>query len=154
METRVNLWKPEYQLDIEVIDDQHRGFFDLCMKSDMLCEAAQTRPVQLQDLVHLIYAMRAYAFKHFHAEETLLLKYGYPRIYPHIRQHDVFLGKLQEFTAKLNDLLAASPSTGQEAFLDSAKGINDYLADWWGRHILSMDLDYASFIREHKGAKA
>ncbi|MDP3525175.1 MAG: hypothetical protein Q8S27_11390, partial [Hoeflea sp.] len=76
MDASSNLWKPEYLLAIDVIDEQHKGFFEICMRSAMLCEAARTRPIQLEDIIQLIYNMRAYAFRHFFTEETLLLKYG------------------------------------------------------------------------------
>lgn len=154
MNEPVNLWKPEYMLDIDVIDEQHKGFFDICLKSAMLCESARNRPIQLHDVIHLIYDMRAYAFRHFHTEESLLLKYGYPRIYGHISQHDIFLRSLQEFTAGLHEELAKAKSAGPEGFLACARHINDYLANWWGDHILNTDQDYASFLREHKGHKA
>lgn len=153
MDATVNLWKPEYRLDIDVIDEQHQGFFDLCLKSAMLCEAARTRPVQLQDIVLLIFGLRTYAFKHFHTEETLLIKYGYPKLYGHISQHDIFLHELQGFTAELHEHLTKATSAGQEDFLACASHINTYLADWWGGHILSADQAYALFIREHKGRR-
>lgn len=153
MSEPVNLWKPEYILDIDVIDEQHKGFFDICLKSAMLCESARAKPIQLHDVIHVIFSMRAYAFKHFHTEETLLLKYGYPRIYGHVCQHDIFLRSLQEFTAELHEHQAKAPSAGQEAFLACANHINEYLTNWWGEHILNVDLDYARFIRERKGHK-
>jgi len=149
----VNLWKPEFMLDIGVIDDQHKGFFDICQNSSMLCEAARSKPVQLPDVIHLIYGMRTYAFLHFHTEENLLLKYGYPKIYGHICQHDIYLRALQEFVAELHTLLAKVDSTGQEAFLACANRINEYLVNWWSKHIMSEDQEYAAFIRERKGRK-
>lgn len=154
MDAPINLWKPEYKLDIDVIDEQHKGFFDLCLNSAMLCEAARKRPIQLSDVIHLIYNMRTYAFKHFHTEETLLLKYGYPKIYGHISQHDIFLRSLQEFTAELHVELNQSDKTGPGGFLVSAKRINDYLTNWWAEHILTADQEYAQFMREHKGRSA
>jgi len=146
-----NLWKPEYMFDIDVIDEQHKGFSEICLKSSMLCEMARTKPIQLPDVIHLIYGMRAYAFKHFHTEETLLLKYGYPKFYDHIRQHDIFLSTMQKFIAELHEHLAKTQSAGQEVFLAYAKHINDYLANWWAEHILNVDQEYMQYIREHKG---
>ncbi len=153
MNETVNLWKPEYLLDIDSIDEQHKGFFDICLKSAMLCESARNKPIKLSDVIHLIYDMRAYAFKHFHTEETLLLKYAYPRIYGHISQHDIFLRSLQEFTAALQAELVKAEKAGPEGFLACAKHINDYLTNWWGEHILTADQDYAQFLREQKGHK-
>lgn len=151
MNEKVNLWKPEYMLDIDVIDEQHKGFFDLCLKSAMLCESARNKPVELSDVIHLIYGMRAYAFRHFFTEETLLLKYAYPKIYGHMSQHDIFLRTLQEFTAELHAELAKAEKTGPKSFLACANRINSYLTNWWGEHILNTDQDYARFMREQKG---
>ncbi len=153
MDVLQNLWKPEYMLDIDDIDEQHQGFFDICMRSAMLIEAARTKPVQLHDVIHLIYSMRAYAFRHFFTEETLLLKYGYPKIYGHMSLHDIFLRTLQEFTVELHAQLDKVQSAGPEAFLASATRINDYLTNWWGEHILNVDQEYARFIHAHKGRK-
>ncbi len=153
MDMPVNLWKPEYLLDIDIIDEQHKSFFDLCLNSAMLCEAARTKPIQLHDLIHVIFNMRAYAFKHFYTEETLLLKYGYPRIYGHASLHDIFLRTLQEFTAELHEHLAKAQTAGPEAFLANATRVNDDLTNWWGEHILTADQDYARHIRERKGQK-
>lgn len=154
MDAPINLWKPEYKLDIDIIDEQHKGFFDLCLNSAMLCEAARNKPIKLADVINLIYNMRAYAFKHFHTEETLLLKYGYPKIYGHISQHDIFLRTLQEFTAELHVEMAKAEKVGPEGFLASANHINGYLTNWWGEHILNTDQDYARFMREQKGKAA
>jgi len=153
MDGPVNLWKPEYMLDIDVIDEQHKGFFDLCLKAAMLCESARKKPIELHNVIHLIYGMRAYAFKHFHTEETLLLKYGYPKIYGHMSLHDIFLRTLQEFTAELHVELAKTEKAGQDGFLACASHINDYLTNWWGEHILNTDQDYARFLREQRGHK-
>jgi hemerythrin len=153
MNESVNLWKPEFLLDINVIDEQHKGLFDICLKCALLCEEAKTRAIQLHEVIHVIFSMRTYAFKHFQTEETLLLKYRYPKIYGHVCLHDAFLRSLQAFTAELYGLAKAEHMT-QETFLPCANQISDYLTNWWGEHILNADQDYASFIREHKGQKA
>jgi hemerythrin len=146
----VNLWKPEYRLDIDTIDEQHKGLFDICLKCATLCEASRTKPIQPQDIIIVTYNMRGYAFRHFQTEELLLLKYRYPKIYEHVCLHDEFLLSLQEFTAELHGL-AGAESADQQTFLACANRINDYLANWWGEHILNVDQDYARFIHERKG---
>lgn len=143
-----NLWKPDYMLDIEVIDGQHKEFFQICLKATMLCEAGRKKPIQLSDIIHVLYSMRSYAFKHFHTEETLLLKYKYPNIYEHIALHDQFLASFQTFTADLHGRL--SDSQGQEAVLACAEHINTYVVGWWGEHILNADQDYATYMRSRK----
>ncbi|MBU1042083.1 MAG: hemerythrin family protein [Proteobacteria bacterium] len=154
MNEKVNLWKPEYMLDIDIIDEQHKGFFDLCLKSAMVCESARNKPVKLSDVIRLIYDMRGYAFRHFFTEEALLLKYAYPKIYGHMSQHDIFLRTLQEFTAELHVELAKAEKAGPEGFLACANHINGYLTTWWGEHILNTDQDYARFMRGQKGHAA
>ena len=152
MAEQVNLWKPTFVLDIKVIDEQHKGFFDLCLSAASLCEAARTKPVEPIDILNIITSMRAYAFLHFHTEEVLLLKYGFPKIYGHISLHDMFLRTLQGFTAELLGFLT-TPKTTPEDFLACAGRLNDYLASWWSEHILNADQEYALFIRDCKGRK-
>jgi len=98
---RFNLWKPEYSLDIDIIDTQHKGFFDICSESIYLHERAKMDDMQPSDIIMILYKFRCYAFQHFFTEESLMIKYHYPSIFAHSSVHDIFLEKLRGFTQEL-----------------------------------------------------
>lgn len=152
MNTPVNLWKPDYLLDIEHIDAQHKVFFDICLNITQASEARGSKTVRMHDVIQMIYTLRSYAFHHFHAEETLLLKHRYPQLYPHMNLHDIFLQKLQSFTKQLHALMGNSDSEdASKAFLELAVNISEFTANWWGEHILTPDKAYAAHILALKG---
>ena len=149
MDGPYNLWKPEYLLDIEAIDEQHKGFFDICIKAAQLCEEAANKPLNPADVIRVLYSLRCYAFKHFHTEETLLLKHNYPRIFEHLSLHDDFLHALKTFTAEMQGCLSRKDKSDAE-LLACTVHLNDYVAKWWGAHILNQDSLYVEFVRDRR----
>lgn len=154
MDSSRNLWKPEYVLNIEIIDEQHKGFFEICAKAAQLCEAAKVKPVKISEIIHILYKLRCYAFMHFHTEETLFLKYNHPRIFDHFVVHDTYLQSLQGFTAELQKFVAQGDKAASEEFLAYVEQISDYVVDWWREHILGVDREYIQYVRERRGRTA
>jgi len=153
MDSLNNLWKPDYLLNIELIDTQHRGFFDICLTANMLCETGRRSKIQLQELIHILYRMRGYAFKHFHTEEALLLDYNYPKLYTHLRLHDQFLASFQVFTEEIHGHFSENKTPDPAAVLTCAEHINEYVVNWWGDHILTADKEFSEFILAQKKRK-
>lgn len=145
------LWKQEYLLDIDLIDEQHRTFFDICARIAQLCDATRPDAVRIRDVIHAIYDLRCYAFKHFHTEETLLAKHAYPGLFKHFLAHDAYLDSIRVFTADLEEFASKGEESAGGDFLALAQRINDYALDWWEKHIMQVDQQYAAFIRKQKG---
>lgn len=145
-----NLWKPEYLLEIDVIDEQHKGFLEICVEAAHLCERAHKTPLKATGIIRTLYRMRCYAFKHFHTEESLLLKHNYPKLFEHFSYHDEFLRALQGYTSEIHDFLSKGDK-GEEGLLTVANRINDYVGNWWGEHILNHDKQYVEFIKDRRG---
>ncbi|BBD07406.1 bacteriohemerythrin [Desulfovibrio ferrophilus] len=152
MEGKQTLWKQKYLLEIDEIDEQHKGFFDLCMKQALLCDRARKgEAISVRNIIKAIFALRNYAFYHFHTEEGLIVKYRYPGVYGHLRKHDLFLQKLMEFSEELEGYIAHQDTEASESFLDLADRISAYATTWWGEHIVEVDKQYAQHIRSCKG---
>ena len=144
------LWRDEYKLGIDDIDEQHKSFFALVHS---LAESARG-VVNVGKAVRAVVAMRSYAFKHFHTEETLMAKVGYPRLYAHTRLHDAYLRDLMVFTEELAVYAKEPDMDADEAFLDLMKRIAAYSAQWWAEHIQRKDTRFAKHIRETKDRRA
>lgn len=151
MDKPVNLWKPEYLLDIEGIDAQHKVFFDICLDISQGIEADKAQAAKMHDIIKMLYTLRAYAFQHFHTEEQLLLKHHYPQIYAHLNLHDNYLRALQGFTKELHTHMSSASEDAAKPFFELALAISAFSADWWGEHILTADTAYAQHIRSRKG---
>lgn len=147
-------WKPEYRLGIGFIDEQHQQFFDFCDEIRAVCARAVGGGISVREVVRAIVKMRSYAFKHFHAEEMLMVKYDFPGLYAHCRLHDTFLRDLMGFSVELEVYAKEQDQVAREGFLDLAGRIADYTLDWWRTHIRETDTVYAGFIRRQGGVRA
>lgn len=121
-------WKPEYNLGIPIIDEQHRGIvttinsFYFGMQNNH--GANLLRPV--------IGMIKEYTRIHFEIEEDFLRKYKYPGLERH---HELHYDLIQELT-----------KVGKESLLsqDPDKFMK-FLRKWWIDHICEEDrlfLDY------------
>ncbi|WP_461209997.1 bacteriohemerythrin [Desulfocurvus sp. DL9XJH121] len=147
-----SLWKSKFSLDIDVVDEQHKRFFALCNDIREMSRGVRGG-VRGADLVRAVVAMRGYAFKHFHTEERLLAKHGFPGLYAHSRLHDAYLRDLLTFGAELAALAGELDAGSHEEFLDLARRISDYTVAWWSEHIMTKDTAYARFLRDRMAGK-
>jgi len=143
---RFNLWKPEYSLDIDIIDTQHKGFFDICSESIYLHERAKMDDMQPSDIIMILYKFRCYAFQHFFTEESLMIKYHYPSIFAHSSVHDIFLEKLRGFTQELHEISTNKVAT-KESLCLILEHINTYTLSWGSNHVLSQDKQYVQYFK-------
>jgi hemerythrin len=123
------VWKPEYNLGIPIIDEQHRGIvtsintLHYCMLNDYVKET----------LVPIIDMMNDYTHVHFQIEEGFLEKISFPHAKRHHELHE-------ELTDKLKD-------TGRNSMLDrDPYPFMDFLKKWWIDHICTEDLVFKKFI--------
>lgn len=150
-----NLWKAKYLLHIDEIDKQHQHYFSICSKLASLCEVARSgKAVSIGQLLISIFELRSYAFKHFIAEESLLVKYNYPKSFSHIEQHDLYLEKIREFTKKVKNYHKKSAELADKGLLNEAEDLSEFALDWWSRHIMEKDSHYADFIKKVGREKA
>jgi hemerythrin len=116
---------------IDVVDAQHKALF----------EAVNTLSQAIQDgvaddaLMLQLALIAQHTIFHFHTEEELMKTHQYTRRTLHGAEHLDLILKVREIQYK--------SAKGQSVTMD----ITRFLAEWFGRHIVSLDMDYASFIR-------
>ncbi|MBI9078144.1 MAG: hemerythrin family protein [Pseudodesulfovibrio sp.] len=150
-----NLWKPDYLLNLDTIDEQHKKFFELCRIIAQHAEQELTTDTSFKTTIRLLGAMRAYAFIHFKTEEELMLKYGFPEYLNHTEIHNIYLQKMMTFEQDFKQLLTRM--NNKENIEEDMKlfliTMSEYIANWWGTHILQVDTVYAEFIKKTKSKR-
>jgi hemerythrin len=117
------VWKDEFSVGVERLDQQHRIFF----RSKNVSSA-------LVDLTN-------YVSEHFLLEERLLQENGYPTLLEHSKKHTLYSERVAEFCKESLDGKSEVPDE-----------LIAFLADWWTSHILHEDMQYKAFFDE-KGVK-
>jgi hemerythrin len=126
-------WKEEYQINVRVIDAQHRRLAALV--GEVHDHVAAGRPAEtvgevLDELVR-------FTRLHFATEEELMLKYGFPHYAEHRAEHKGLLHQLET-------LRAAQRGSTPVGFGDEG----DIGGDWVLQHLLDLDAELGVFLNE------
>jgi hemerythrin len=124
------VWKPEYNLGIPIVDEQHRGIVTII---NSLYYGMQNKH-GADFLMPINGMMNDYTRIHFRTEENFLEKCGYPALDEHKEFH-------KELIDKLN--MVGKESLHQH----DPQGFINFLKEWWISHICHKDrafLDYLS----------
>jgi len=121
------VWKPEYDLGITIIDDQHRGIVSIINSYFF-----GTKCNSIKNLLPPTLAMlSSYARIHFQTEEHFLEVIDYCDISGHRALH-------QEYTSKLAKIERLSVSDKDPYVL------MNFLKEWWIGHICGADMEFKS----------
>jgi len=129
------LWKDDYLIGIDIIDEHHRYLFKLM-------HHLKYTLADRQDILKVCVALKEmenYALIHFAAEEGLMRKHGDLNYTAHKAEHQTFHEKIQEFWR----VIRANPLLVQ---ID----IVSFLADWLVRHIIEVDSKTLHPLSENK----
>ena len=123
------VWKPEYNLGIQIIDEQHRGIVSTI---NSLHFGMQNDYVE-EMLTPIIDMMYDYTHIHFQIEEDFLKTIDFPNAKRHHELHRVLTSKLTNrgWLSVLNH---------------DPYEFMDFLKDWWINHICCEDLIFRNFI--------
>ncbi len=94
--TNVNkTWNNAFLLDIPIIDKQHEKFFSIY---DNLVKMLNNK-VQTDDdkTKQVLIELKDYLKLHFQTEKQLMVQAGYPGVKQHLKQHEFFEKKTDEF---------------------------------------------------------
>ena len=91
-------WQNDYEVGVPLIDAEHRYLFGLINEFHDKHASGATRGQVLVVLNRLV----AYAEEHFHHEEELMTKNGYPRLASHQALHE----RLYSSVFRLNERLS------------------------------------------------
>ena len=122
------VWKPEYDLGIPIIDEQHRGIVTIINSLHYGTQNSYIKNI----LSPIIGMLRCYADIHFQTEEHFLERVNYPGAVNHRLLH-------LEYTSKLAGI-------EREITIDKDSGkLMGFLKKWWLGHICEEDMLFKSY---------
>ena len=126
------VWKPEYNLGIPIIDEQHRGIVSTINS----LHYAMQHKLGENMLLPIINMVREYTHIHFDVEEDLLKKDGFPGLAYHRSLHQELIGELAHI--------------GQKCLEDhDPYHFLEFLKNWWIKHICDKDRVYLNHRRKN-----
>ena len=123
------VWKPEYNLGIPIIDEQHRGIVTIInsLSCGMQHNCINNMLRSITDM------MVSYTNIHFRTEEIFLEMIDFPHVGEHQKLH-------KELSEKLN-------SVGIDSMLNNDPyELMNFLKQWWINHICNEDLKYRNYL--------
>ena len=129
-------WKEEYNIGVELIDEQHKKLAGMIgeLQTDLPAEEKNRR---IGDTLKFLVG---YAQKHFAAEEELMKMAKYPDYAYHKELHKKFAG---EITAVLVKIKKGVPV--------QVADLSNFLTGWLANHILKEDKKIGNFINRRRG---
>lgn len=124
-------WKESFNVGLEEIDLQHRGFLELLNDCYLKVSCSDRSAVDPEMTARL----REYATRHFRFEEELMRFRSYPDMLHQQQQHILFESMILE--------LEAGQASGKSRSIES---VFAFLRDWFLKHILEEDKKIATFV--------
>jgi hemerythrin len=124
-------WKDEYNVNVAVMDTQHRRLAELVGNLHTAIQTKQTGKELREVLGELI----AFTRLHFATEEELMLTYEYPDYPAHLAEHKLVLSQMSDLATSFGDEAAVS----FDADADIAE-------DWVYKHLLERDAPLGKFL--------
>ena len=123
------VWKPEYELGIPIIDEQHRGIVTTINSLYYGMQHNYGKEI-LAPIADMVYN---YTRIHFQTEESFLKKIDFPNAEKHHDLHRALSSKLAE--VERDSLLNSDPYE-----------FMNFLRSWWINHICKEDLIYRDYF--------
>jgi hemerythrin-like metal-binding protein len=126
-------WKPEYSVNVKLIDDQHKELLKILNE----LEGTERNPGGL--LPELAFTkIFGYTQYHFATEERYFALFNYDGAVPHIAAHQKLLAQAAEFRRKFND----------EGILE-IKDLVKFVEGWFIDHDTMMDKGFTKCFNDH-----
>jgi len=150
--SQINLWKPEYLLEISNMDRQHKHLFHILDVIRKLTLLADRIIIKNSHVVKITNELQGYAKKHFRDEEMMLGMYGYLGVNEQKSEHKMYQDFVQDFMFNKICIQTLNPEgcVSEETFSMLTK-LERFIASWWDDHILKKDKMYVDYIiNKHK----
>ncbi len=134
---RFVVWKDEYSVGIQTIDDDHRKLLDLINRLQMAVHYNNGESFEREAMKELI----DYTKYHFSREENFMEECDYPGFAEHKKEHELMV-------EQLNGMLTRYEGLGPAVI----EKVADFLQEWLIQHIYGSDQKYAPYLRQ-KGMK-
>lgn len=127
------VWKDEYSVGVEMIDEQHKVFVGIM--NELYTAILEKKEKRVLDDVFK--QLVAYTQFHFQTEERYFDEFNYEGSAEHKAAHQ----KLREQIAELE--------TRKDGIMENPFELMDFLEDWLVDHIMGMDKKYGPCFKEH-----
>ncbi|MCB1915667.1 MAG: hemerythrin family protein [Rhodocyclaceae bacterium] len=124
-------WRDGFKINVTQVDREHKHLFALVKQLDVT-----TVDDTLDDLLE-------YVVTHFSNEQQLMEDSGYPGFADHLKLHE-------EFSSTVADFLSVSDSWDETRVQELRRFLNKWLIG----HIMTHDLRFGNWYREHHGDNA
>ncbi len=126
------VWSEQFNLGIDVIDEQHRTIMDYVKEFLDAHSSGRSR----KEISKLIKKVVDYTHFHFAFEEDLQEKVGYPFLKPHKKSHTLITKHMADFLVRFNN--------GD----DISKEVEGLMAKWLFDHLKHDDADFVGPVKE------
>lgn len=127
------VWKPEYNLGIPIIDEQHRGIVTIINSLHFGMQNDYAKDI----LTPIISMMNDYTHIHFSVEESFIEMIDFPNAKKHHELHRELMSKLTH--------------TGMHSMIDrDPRQFMDFMKNWWINHICNEDLTFRNYHLSEK----
>jgi hemerythrin len=130
-------WKKEMSVGVDIIDADHKAFFDL-VNLIQTCSFDENN-VALKENILIIESclgiLAEYVAGHFYREEKAMRMVNFPYTSEHKHKHEMFKGKAHEFIKAYGD-----------GFYDILKDLPELVNKWLTGHIMVEDKRYEKWI--------
>jgi hemerythrin len=131
-------WDNSYSVDIALIDEQHRRFFEV---ANQAYAAAESGTTNRKELLALLLELNDYALFHLSTEENYFKQFFFVDAPLHVTMHDIYRARMNDFL-----LRARSESEDTQTLVREAA---DFAGNWLESHIMVMDKAYTQTFKEH-----
>ena len=131
-------WTEEYSVNVKEIDEQHQEFVRI---ANSLIDLADDEIFNKEEALEKAGQLGSYAFYHLSTEEEIFERIGYPDRESHIKSHNMFREKVNEFMNQIRD------DKSDKKILSKEMAV--FAGSWLLNHIMGMDKNYTKFFNEH-----
>src|SRR5690554_776244 len=125
-------WSPDFEIGVDIIDEQHKRLFDYFAEIEEVIASGETEPLKL-----VVRGLMDYAVSHNSFEETLMEDAGYPMLDAHRRVHEEFKKRMYSYQQRLD---------GGEDAIKLAREVRLDIAMWLMNHLKREDKHYTPYV--------
>lgn len=128
-------WSDDFSVQIPIIDEQHKKLFEIGNNIYYLYNHFQYDELTTH-IKDLLGELERYTKYHFRTEEDLMIRFHYPDISEHIKEHRKFIDYL--------DSIDLYENTYDQA--EYILGLLQFISSWIFKHINYSDFKYSDFL--------
>jgi len=129
------LWSKNLEVGVELIDSQHKNWFE---KADKLFEAGKTGKSK-EHIIQMFDFLDEYTRTHFRDEEKYMQSINYPEISSQKQMHADFIKKLTELRKQYSD---------EGANISVIISANQFILEWLTKHISNADKKIGEYAKK------